>query len=444
MHKEIVLINPLNPLVQVSESSDHVLGKLQLPFLGILYIAAKLELEGFNVEVLDAQYFYASGIDLDKYIEESCSGVAVFGINSCITTHQEVLRLAAKIKESAPNSIIVVGGPHASLFPESVITHTDIDIVSVGEGEYSLTEICEFILLGKGNLASIKGIYYKDRSGNVCYTGQRPFITNLDVLPFPAKHLMDKTAYRDFGTIITGRGCPGRCIYCAAAPLSGSQYRWRSPENVIEEVKHCIENYDLDHIFFVDDTFTVKRDRVIAICNMIKEVTNKYNITWSCESRVNAVNPELLGTMADAGCRFIQFGMESGSNYVLKTIKKGTTVEKIEQATRWALDAGITVAGSFIIGHHSDTKESVEETIRFASKLRSINPSKVKIAFSINTPLPGTDIYNNAKDYGIKILTDDWSQYNLFSVVAETSNLSAIDIQNYYFESVLASKGVKL
>lgn len=443
-NNKIVLINPLNPLVRLSESMDYKYGQLPLPFLGILYIASSLKAAGYDVEVADAQYYYSKNIDFVEYLYKNCSDVKVFAMNCCVSTFEEVKDLSAALKKKFKDCTIVVGGPHATLFPESVIMDENIDLVDVGEGEKAITEVADYFLRGKGSLDDIKGLVWMKDDYKIHFNPKREFNDNLDELPFPAKEIVDKNAYRDFGTIITGRGCPGRCIYCAAAPLSGSRYRWRSPENVIAEVKQCIENYDIEHIFFIDDTFTVKKERVIEICKYMKDIFEKYNITWSCESRATTVSQELLQIMADSGCRFIQFGMESGSNEVLRQIGKGIKVEQIERAARWAIAAGIRVAGSFIIGHHCDTKETVEETIKFAKKIRDIDPKNVKIVFSINTPLPGTVLYEKADELGIKFLTDNLTDYNFFTVVAETENLTAEEIQGYYYDGVLMSKGVDL
>lgn len=441
---KVVLINPLNPLVRLSEKMDYEYGKLPLPFLGILYIASSLKKARYDVEVADAQYYYAKDIDFVEYMYENYSDVKIFAMNCCISTFEEVKSISKLLKTKFPNCIIIVGGPHATLYSESVISDENIDFVSIGEGEKTLTEFCDYFFKGKGTLEEIKGLVWVNEDGKLIYTEKREFNNNLDELPFPAKDIVDKNSYRDFGTIITGRGCPGRCIYCAASPLSGSRYRWRSPENVIKEVEECISNYDIEHIFFIDDTFTVKKDRVLEICKYMKTIYEKYRISWSCESRATTVSKELLEVMAKSGCKFIQFGMESGSNDVLNQIGKGVSIKQIENAARWAVGYGMRVAGSFIIGHHCDTEETVQQTIEFAKKIRNLDPKNVKIVFSINTPLPGTELYERADELGIKFLSDDFTDYNFFTVVAETKNLTAEQIQNYYYDGVLMSRGVDI
>jgi anaerobic magnesium-protoporphyrin IX monomethyl ester cyclase len=305
------------------------------------------------------------------------------------------------------------------------------------EGEETAVDLLNELTKAYSNsaLQTIQGIsYYSD--GKYLSTPDRPFIEDLDALPFPARHLAPMQLYEHPGIIVTGRGCPFHCQFCVAGPLSGHNYRVRSPENVIEEVEECYHRYKMTDFFFADDTFTALQERTIKMCNLLDNLD--FSISWKCESRATAVTPELLEKMAHSGCIKIQFGVESGSDHILKSINKGITTKRVKQAVTWALNTGMDVMCSFVIGHPEDTAETIQKTLHFARELREMAEfGRVKTDFGIATPLPGTQLCENAAALGITILSRDYDTYDLTNPVINTRNLSALDLRSLLFNSVV-------
>jgi len=242
----------------------------------------------------------------------------------------------------------------------------------------------------------------------VIHNPDQPLLKDIDRLPFPARDLLPNERYSapfarhvPFGLIITARGCPFQCVYCATRGYYGNTWRPRGVENVINELKEMVEIYGLKDIGFWDDTFTINRKRVIAICQRIIE--EKLNIQWICLSRVDTVDPEILSWMKKAGCYQIQFGVESGDEEVLRRLGKNITIGQIKSAFQWSREAGIESAAFFMLGNPGETEKSVRKTINLALELPATYAS-----FNINTPYPGCELFDQIKDQ----LDGDWNHFD--------------------------------
>jgi anaerobic magnesium-protoporphyrin IX monomethyl ester cyclase len=301
------------------------------------------------------------------------------------------------------------------------------------EGEETAVDLLNELTKAYSNsaLQTIQGIsYYSD--GKYLSTPDRPFIEDLDALPFPARHLAPMQLYEHPGIIVTGRGCPFHCQFCVAGPLSGHNYRVRSPENVIEEVEECHSAYNITDFYFADDTLTAVQERARVLFDLLDNLD--FSIRWICESRATAVTPELLKKMAHSGCIKIQFGVESGSDHVLRSINKGITTDRVRKAVMWALDAGLDVKCSFIIGHPQDAVETIQQTIQLGRELTQLG---AECAYSISTPLPGTDLWNRAEELGVRILTHDYDYYDFMSIIMETKTLNKHQLSSFMLEAKL-------
>jgi anaerobic magnesium-protoporphyrin IX monomethyl ester cyclase len=403
------------------------------PPLGILYIAAVLEREGHTVRIKDA----AVSPCRETHLEGDCLWADIVGVSITTPGYQNSIQIVKAINRIDPDLPIVVGGPHVTFQAIHMLSHPEVGIAVRGEGEHAMTELLAAINSGQ-DFEPINGITYR-KSDHLVSTPDRPFIEDLDALPFPARHLVDLTAYKYAGNLVTGRGCPYRCQFCAAGPLSGYRYRVRSPENVVEEIRISYEQFGINHFFFADDTFTAIPDRTLKICDLLQKL--KEPITWKCEARANTLTPALLKTMAEAGCVAMQIGVESGSNHILKKIQKGITTEMVERAVKWAVEHNISVTCSFIIGHPDDTVETVRQSIRFGLHLRSLSPEgTVRTEFALATPLPGSVLYENAESLGIHLLSQDWEGYNSFEPVIETRNLSKHQLRSLIFDAHLGDR----
>ncbi|MGQ9626241.1 MAG: B12-binding domain-containing radical SAM protein [Anaerolineae bacterium] len=375
------------------------------PPLGLLYLAAYLEkFSSYEVAVVDSQVEGLSYQQLEATI--AAHEPDVVGITAMTFTLIDVIKTARLVKKIDPAISVVLGGPHVHLFPNETIALPEVDYLVLGEGEEAFHHLLEN-LIEPEKLAEIKGLVFRE-DGHVINTGLRPFRENLDELPFPARHL---TPYRKYSslmakrqpitTMFTSRGCPYKCIFCDR-PHLGKLFRARSASNVADEMEECI-NLGIREFLIYDDTFTIHRQRVIDICDEI--IRRKLDVGWDVRARVNTVDEEMLRKMRKAGCERIHYGVEAGTDRVLKILRKGITVEEARRAFRLTKEAGIDTLAYFIIGSPTETLEDISETMKLA---RELDPDYVHI--TIMTPFPGTELYARGLREG-RIPRDVWREF---------------------------------
>jgi len=399
------------------------------PPLGIAYVAATLEKAGNKVEIIDSS---ALKLNVDETVKMVIdNGFEFVGITVMTPTLGSAVEVARGIKEKNKSIFIFMGGAHVTALPVKTLENfPEIDVVVIGEGEVTTPILIE----NKEKLKDVLGIAYR-KNGKIVVTPSRPIIKNLDDLPLPAYHLLPINKYRPYPphgkklpymAIMTSRGCPFRCTFCSK-PVHGKLYRAKSPKAIIKEIKYIKENYKIKEILFYDDSFTLDRQRIIELCDeMIK---NKINIPWSCETRVNLVDKELLSKMKDAGCYIISYGVESGNQEILNNIKKDITLEQIKNAFKLTREAGIAIVSYFMLGCPGETKQTMKQTIEFAKELDA-NFAQ----FSICTPFPGTEIADliDKKD------EIDWNKLSYVSNRSESipvvlsKNLNEEQLKKYY------------
>jgi len=307
-------------------------------------------------------------------------------------------------KEFNPNILTVIGGPLISSDGERIIKNQYMDVAVQGEGEITFLELIKSFEEEIG-FRDIKGAIYKE-GNKVIKNPPRELIQDLDSLPFPARHLLDMEWYSKKNSMIRGcwmrttslmgaRGCPFKCIFCASPKTLGNSVRLRSPDNVLDEIEELISKYKIEAIKATEDVFTHDIKWVNEFCDKIIE--RKLDIKWDCQSRVNAsaINLETLKKMRKAGCIQVEFGVESGSQKVLNTIKKGVVIEQTIEAFDLCREAGIRSMANFIIGHPYETYEDIEKTKQLARRIKADYPE-----FFISTPLPGTEMYEMAEKNG--------------------------------------------
>ncbi|MCD6504415.1 radical SAM protein [Candidatus Bathyarchaeota archaeon] len=415
---DILLVQPPLPKPIGEYTSSIIL----CPPLGLGYIASKLILDGFKVEIIDMAALDLSLNRLKREVEQR--EPKIVGITAETLTYKNALKAAKLVKEVDSRILTVLGGPHVTFLAEKALTNSQVDVVVRREGEITMSEVARRFLRGNGNLENIEGITYR-KDGHIISNPERPLIEDLDSLPFPARELFPLDRYRVPGTLITSRGCPSKCIFCSAGAMYGGRYRVRSPESVASEVHHMIEKFNFDKFFIADDTFTVFRDRTRKICRSISDL----NVQWFCESRVNTVNKEILKEMAESGCRVIQYGVESGSQKILNSIRKGITVEQVRKAVKWSVEVGIIPVCSFMVPHPEDTLETIEETRKFMEELKSLG---ALVVISLTTPFPGTYLYDHAKELGLKFILEDTDRYDMATPVFTTKNLTLEQIEKAF------------
>jgi radical SAM superfamily enzyme YgiQ (UPF0313 family) len=292
-------------------------------------------------------------------------------------------------------AVTIGTGPHLTeLYDDSFNKFPSIDYAIRGEAEITIRQLIDTIEI-KGDIGSVKGIVYRDKNAKVIATENRPFIDQLDSLPIPMHELLPLDKYRlpffgNYTFVVTSRGCPYKCIFCRQIVMWKGNFRTRSAENIFEEVKYLVK-LGVRNILFQADTFTVDKKVVIELCKKIIE--NKIKVRWACNTHISSIDEEMVKWMKKAGCWMIAAGIESGSQKVLDNIKKGTKIEQIRKIIKLIHDSGIEVWGYFVMGLPGETKETIEQTIKFSLELPLDMAN-----FAVGAPYPGTEFYKMAKD----------------------------------------------
>ncbi|HJX50567.1 hypothetical protein A3K72_01000 [Candidatus Woesearchaeota archaeon RBG_13_36_6] len=383
--KNVLLVNLWN----VGEKVGTV-----LPPLGLMYLGSVLEENDYKVKIIDGGAFDYS--DEEIISESKKFNPHILGVYCNTSGFKRVMGLCRKFKR-VMNIPTIIGGPHAIIQPEEIIVNDCVDYVATGEGEITLPELL-YALNNHRPLKNILGVYYK-RWGKIHKNPRRPFIENLDSIPFPARHLVEMDKYyiaphhykrKPIANMIASRGCPYSCSFCSSSKMWGHRYRVRSVENVIEEIKFLIKEHGVKEVGFWDDLFGANKEWVHKFCDQL--IKEKINITWYCEFRVNCVDPDLLKKMKKAGCWCILYGFESMNQLLLDSINKRCTVQQIRNAIKWSKEAGIEIRANYILGLPNETPEIAKAVIKEICKA---NPSFVK--FTLLTPFPGTQLYDDVK-----------------------------------------------
>ena len=395
------------------------------PPLGIAYMAGVLQENNIDVEILDASAEDMDFKDVEKELLKRKPDLVA--LTALTPTIGRALETAQVVKETLPDSIVVMGGYHPTFNFIETLEDENVDIVIRGEGEYIMLNLVQ-ALENQSSLHDVKGIVFEDKnSKEIVVNPEAPLIQDLDELPFPALNLLPMKKYRlldmdtHMTTMITTRGCPMQCSFCSSAAMHGKKIRERSVENSVDEIEYLKTNYDIDTIAFMDDTFTLKKRKVMAICDEI--LKRNIEIMWGCTSRVDTLDEKLLKKMKEAGCITIFIGVESADQQQLDNMCKNTTIAKIENAFKIAHKLKIRTIASVALGMPGDTKEIMNKTVKFVHKLK---PNYA--IYSLATPYPGTRFYKEAFEKNL-IKIKDWSKYTLITPILETIDCSLNDMR---------------
>ena len=362
------------------------------PPLDLAYLAAVARKHGANPVIRD---YPAAGQGWEDYARDLAElKPALLAVSVTTPTLAGDMEAVARAKQAGV-ALTVAKGAHFLTEAERVMAaHAALDIAIIGEYEETFAEI----VAGRP-LAEIAGIAWRD-SGTVRRNPARGFISDLNALPFPARDLLDNDLYRrpDTGerqtTVQTNRGCPSNCVYCLAGPVSGRQLRLRTPENIVAELRECVERHGIRNFFFRADTFTINKPWVLEVCRAIAAAG--LEVDWVCNSRVDTLDEERLTAMKEAGCWLVSLGIEAGTEEGLRQIRKGATLDQARTAVRLCRRLGIKTFCFYMVGLPWDDEASIAATAAFARELDSDFAE-----FHLAVPFPGTDLYRIVEEEGL-------------------------------------------
>jgi anaerobic magnesium-protoporphyrin IX monomethyl ester cyclase len=390
--KVLLIQPPIYKSEYSARGSAHTLSIL--PPMGLAYIAAYLREHGHDCEIMDGM---AIPFNVNSVVLKA-SSFDVIGITAVSTFAKRVNEIISVLKRNQVKAPVVVGGPHATVLPESCLRN-GADYVVLGEGEITMLELVDALASG-GDIGNVSGIAYL-RDNTVHRTAARRVISNLDDIPLPARDLLPMDRYRSSEarskkqpshSLFTSRGCPGTCSFCNKM-IFGTKVRYFTVERIIEEFFLLRDRYGAQDIAIWDDNFLADSNVAHAVCDAL--IRNKLNRTWSIEARIDSVDRDVLLHAKEAGCDFIAYGIESGSQKVLDSMNKRITLEQIRQVIKMTKEVGINIRGYFMMGMPYETLEDMDKTISFAKELN------VEVAsFTLFVPLPGTLEYRRALKTG--------------------------------------------
>ncbi len=414
MNKKKIKVLLLNPFLTVFEDDPAGIN----PVLGLAYLAAYLEEKKIPVKIIDIAAEGASmiakvgkkiryGLKEKDIIEEIKDyNPEIVGITCQSTLHaKDAYETAGIVKKANPKILVVMGGAHPSAVPSEVLKNKSVDVVVRGEGEITLWEIVKNLSGGR-SLEGILGTSVR-KERKIIHNSPRPLIKDIDVLSFPARHLLPMEIYfkevekgvnyhlrKRMVTMITSRGCPGNCVYCAVKSVWGKVWRGRSPKSVVDEIERIISDYQAGEIHFLDDSISVDQKRLEGICDEI--IKRDLKIKWTTPNGIAIwlLNEKLIRKMKKAGCYRLTFGLESGNKEILNNfVGKKYDYNKARQMVSIASKIGLWTVGTFILGFPNETGEQIEDTVKFA-----ISTDLDFAVFYIANPFPGTKMYEIYKN----------------------------------------------
>jgi radical SAM superfamily enzyme YgiQ (UPF0313 family) len=426
----VLLINPPITRAQRRGPLGPVFNNLYFnsPPLGIAYIAAVLERERVPVRILDAAVE-----DLTE--EETLERIAaiapdLLGITSTTNFFGNAVDLADRVKRRFPRMLTLLGGPHVSAEAEAAMRHPSFDYGCIGEGEMTTLELARTLADG-GALDDIQGLVYRV-NGQLVKNAPRPLIADLNILPEPARHLLplmryvpqpNDGPYLPKTAMVSSRGCPYRCIFCDHG-IYGHTYRSFNPQRIVDEMEGLVRRYGIRDIAFVDSLFMINTKRVADITAEI--VRRGVKVHWTCTVRANIATRDLLANMKAAGCWRVRIGIESANPDILRLIHKDVTPDQVRRAVNDAHELGLHPKGFFMIGHPTETRETLAAAIRFARALPLTD-----VTVQINTPMPGAPQWTMYRDYGI-LLTTQLEKFTFWEPVFVPHGMTAAELVTWH------------
>lgn len=403
--------------VVLATAPDEWVTKEHLPPLSLGYIAAVLEKVGHEVTIVDSPaYSYSVEEAVKRIVGERPDAIGITA-----TTHNRLstIKLCQQVKNET-KALIFTGGPHFALTAKDALQNvSSIDIVVRGEGEFATKEILDAYSGGKG-LEEVQGIVYRGKDGKIMETAVRPFLTDLDALPLVTWHLFDLKKYHatlegEYKTpsigVISSRGCPHECTFCANRHFWQCTWRTRSPKNFVDEIELLHKEYGYKGFDIWDDTLTISKKRVREICEEIAR--RKLDIVWYARARVNTVDRDLLRLMRKSGCQAISYGVESGSESILHNIKKNITLAQVREVIKTSAKLGFYIKAFFMFSLPGESSQDIKETLRLMDELSTYG-RKVGCIGGFTLIYPGTELESLAKKQGTLPHDFQWNTPQVF------------------------------
>lgn len=386
--------------------------------LGLAWISAVLKKEGFTTYGYDLQ---VEGMDLDKLgrkIEEIQPDIIGLQFHGQVSFNYS-MNVLKYIKKQFPSKTVVVGGQQATFRPIPIIVEGGADYLVQGEGEYVFPMLARYILdmPGRVDLSSIPSLMYR-KNGHIITHDRAPRIDDLDAIPLPDRDAFNWRLYPQW-VIMTSRGCPYKCIFCSSSSFWGQTIKFRSAENVVDEMQQLVDKYNVHSFLILDDTFTLNKPRLEKICHEI--AARNLRITWGCGTRTDQIDEHLLKLLRTAGCVEMSFGLETANQKTLDRIQKNVSVAQQRNGILMAKKAGFQTRVSTMLGLPGETEEDIRNTLQF---LLETEPNEIQIYPIL--PFDGTSLHSDMEKWGISICNhnfNDWVK-DSFAPIAETKWMS--------------------
>lgn len=420
--------------IETGNPGLHIFSLFKIPRLGTIILGTILKNNGYDVKIVIEEIKPITKEDIENF-----DIIAISSLTSSAPRSYEIARISKSL-----NKITIMGGPHVTFVPEEALKN-NIDYVIRGEAETSLPKFLEELNKDHPDFSSIPGLSYIENNEFI-HNPVSDHHIDFDKVPIPDWTIVDNSWFENSKIkvipVMTSRGCPFHCTFCTVTEMFGRQYRVRSINNVINELK--LYNNKKNHIFFYDDNFTADKEHTKELLR--KMIENNFQFTWSTQVRVDITeDEELLQLMKQSGCDRVYIGFESINPKSLKQVKKGQTIEKIKECIKKLKEKNISIHGMFILGISGENEKTMKETVKFAIK-NGINTAQ----FLILTPLPGTVEYKKLKEKN-KILFEDYSIYDAHHVVISPEGISPYSLQKlqlwahskFYSKSQIIKKFIK-
>lgn len=402
-------------------------GGMQMPPLNDLYVATHARNAGLDIIFLDAQF------EPDRYkalLDTAFGGIGAVVLLCSTQSFVSDADLLGEIKRMRPGVKGVLFGSHPTFMPQYCLNNPAVDFIVLREPEETIKELLLCLRAG-GDPATVPGIGFRDSDGTMVLTEQRPFM-DMDSLPIPDRRLLpagldyfNPVVHRmPYTTMQTSRGCPGKCIFCTAPEFYGRNIRCRGTNNVLAELKE-IKAQGYKEVFFRDETFTAYRKRNEEICRRM--IDERLGLSWIANGRVDMISQDTMALMKQAGCHLIKFGVETGSDDLLRAYRKGTTVEQARKTFAAAAEVGLDTHAHLVLGGPGESPETLTETLHF---IKDLNPTTA--SFGLLTPYPGTILFERVADQHPEILD------------GSDSNMENLHIQGFYSETISGMSGEAL